>query len=295
MLNLMKILGTGLTGLIGSRIVELLSDQYQFENISRSTGVDITHKDQVKEVIEKSDADVILHLAAMTDVKGAELEKDQREESSSWKINVSGTENIAYACQQTEKKLVYLSTDLVFNGENTPEKGYEETDQPNPMNWYAKTKYEGELRVQKVTSPWIIMRPGYPYRANFPKKDFVRVFQSLLEEKKQFTAIVDRIITPTFIDDLALALDGLLKHNATGIYHTTGSESISIYDAAKMVAQTFELDASLIGKTTRKEFLVGKPAEPFNSSLCIHKLEQLGIKMHTFQEGLDIIKGQQHV
>ena len=86
-----------------------------------------------------------------------------------------------------------------------------------------------------------------------------------------------------------------LNNGSIGRGASPKGESISIYDAAKMVAQTFELDASLIGKTTRKEFLVGKPAEPFNSSLCIHKLEQLGIKMHTFQEGLDIIKGQQHV
>jgi dTDP-4-dehydrorhamnose reductase len=288
----MKILGTGLNGLIGSRIIELLP-QHQFENISRSSGVDIINKNQVEAAIEKSSADVVVHLAAMTDVKGAELEKDRGEESSAWKINVLGTEYIAQACQKTGKKLVYISTDLVFDGENAPEKGYEETDQPNPVNWYAKTKYEGELRVQAITSPWIIMRTGYPYRAIFPKKDFVRVFQSLLEEKKPFIAITDRIITPTFIDDIAVALDGLLKHNAVGIYNTTGSEAVSIYDAAKMVAQTFELDASLIGKTTRKEFLVGKPAEPFNSSLCIHKLEQLGMKMHSFQEGLHMVKEQQ--
>lgn len=290
----MKILGSGLTGLIGSRVVELLSDRYQFENISRATGVDIINKDQVENAVEASDANIVLHLAAMTDVKGAELEKERREESLAWKVNVVGTENIALACQKTGKKLVYLSTDLVFDGEHTPEKGYEETDQPSPVSWYAKTKYEGELRVQVMKSPGIIMRTGYPYRANFPKKDFVRVFQSLLNENKPFSAIEDRIITPTFIDDLSFALDGLLKQNAAGIYHIAGSEPVSVYDAANMVANTFGLDASLISKTTRKEFSVEKPAEPFNSSLCIHKLEQLGIKMHAFQEGLDIIKEQQN-
>jgi dTDP-4-dehydrorhamnose reductase len=290
----MKILGTGLTGLVGSRIVELLANEHQFENISRSTGVDITNKEQVTNAIVASDAEVVLHLAAMTDVKGAELEKDQAEESSSWKINVIGTENIVLACQQTGKKLIYFSTDLVFDGENIPEGGYTETDKPHALNWYAETKYQGELRVQNITSSWIIMRPAYPYRANFEKKDFVRVFQWLLQEKKSFTAITDRIITPTFIDDLAVAFDGLLKQNATGIYHTTCREGISIYDAANLVARTFNLDASLISKTTRKEYLAGKPWEPLNSSLSIAKLQKLGIDMHSFEEGLDIMKQQQN-
>lgn len=291
----MKILGTGLTGLIGSRIVELLGGTYTFQNVSRSLGVDITDKEQITNTIMASDADVVLHLAAMTDVKGAESDKEKGEESTAWKINVFGTENIAYACQQSEKKLVYISTDLVFNGENTPEGGYIETDRPDPVNWYGKTKYEGELRVQSIMSPWIIMRPAYPYRANFHKRDFVRIFQTLLQEKKQFKAIEDRIITPTCIDDIAFAFDGLLKKNAMGVYHTAGSQSVSIYQAAQLVASTFNLDASFIEKTTRKEFLVDRPQEPLNSSLNIAKLEKLGIKMHSFEEGLALVKQQQHV
>ena len=291
----MKILGTGLNGLIGTRVVELLGDTHTFQNMSRSTGINIVNKDQVRKALSDSDADVVLHLAAMTDVKGAEAEKEQGEESTAWKINVVGTNNVAEACHETGKKLIYLSTDLVFNGENTPAEGYTETDKEDPVNWYGKTKYEGELRVHEMKSPWLIMRPAYPYRANFPKKDFVRIFQWLLQEKKQFSAIEDRIITPTFIDDIAFAFDSLLKKNATGVYHTAGSEAVSIYQAAQLVAKTFDLDASLIGKTTRKEFLVGRPAEPFNSSLSIHKLEQLGIKMHSFVEGLTFVKQQQHV
>ncbi len=288
----MKILGTGLNGLIGSRIVALLQDKHSFQNVSRSGGVDITDKDQITNAILSSDADIVLHLAAMTDVKEAEKEKDLGEKSSSWQINVIGTDNIAKACEKSGKKLIYFSTDLVFNGENIPNGGYRETDKTYAVNWYGETKCEGEKRVQSISSPWLILRIAYPYRADFPKKDFVRIFQWLLSEKKQFSAIVDRIITPTFIDDIALALDSLLTKNAVGIYHTTGSESIRIYDAAKLVAQTFDLDAHLIRKTTRKEFLNGKPWEPLDSSLNIDKLTQLGINMHSFQEGLRMIKKQ---
>ncbi len=289
----MRILGTGLTGLIGSRITELLSPDYSFESVSRSTGVDITNVDQVKRVIVNSDCDVVLHLAAFTNVKEAELEKDLGEDSESWKINVTGTENIVAACNESGKKLMYVSTDLVFDGENTPEGGYKEEDKENPLNWYAKTKYEGELRVRDAQSPWIVIRPAYPYRASFEKNDFVRLFIQKLENHEQLTLLEDRIITPTFIDDLAQAIDILFSKESTGIYHTVGSTSLSIYDAAEVISDIYGFDNQLLSKTTRKSFLVDRPPEPFNSSLNNAKIRKLGAFMRTFAEGVQEVKTQQ--
>ncbi len=289
----MRILGTGLTGLIGSRITELLSPNYSFESISRSTGVDITNSDQVKEAITNSDCDVVLHLAAFTNVKEAEFEKAQGEASESWKINVTGTENIVAACNDSGKKLIYASTDLVFDGENTPEGGYTEGDGENPLNWYAKTKYEGELRVRDAKSPWIVIRPAYPYRASFEKNDFVRLFIQKLENHEPLTLLDDRIVTPTFIDDLAHAVDILLLKESTGIYHTVGSTMLSIYHSAEVISDIFGLDKQLLSKTTRKEFLVDRPPEPFNSSLNNAKIRKLGAFMRTFAEGVQEVKSQQ--
>lgn len=288
----MKILGTGLTGLIGSRITELLSPDYIFENISRSTGVDITNSDQVRRAISNSDCDAVLHLAAFTNVKEAELEKNKGEMSEAWKINVSGTESIVAACNETDKKLIYVSTDLVFDGENTPEEGYREEDKENPLNWYAKTKYEGELRVREAKIPWIVIRPAYPFRATFTKNDFVRLFIQKLENNEPLTLLEDRIVTPTFIDDIAGALDILLSQESTGIYHTVGSTMLSIYDAAEVIADIFNFDKSLLSKTTRKEFLVGRPPEPFNSGLNNAKIRKLGAHMRTFAEGVQEVKSQ---
>jgi dTDP-4-dehydrorhamnose reductase len=144
----MKILGTGLTGLVGSRVVELLSNKYEFENLSRSSGSDISNKEQVLGKIKSSDAQVILHLAAKTNVDECEKDKTLAQSGEAWRINVEGTKNIADACLQASKKLIYISTDFVFDGENPPPGGYSEEDIPNPVNWYARTKYEGEKIVQ---------------------------------------------------------------------------------------------------------------------------------------------------
>lgn len=288
----MKILGTGLTGLIGSRIVELLSPEYFFHNVSRSTGLDITDFESVKKEIQDSDQSVVLHFAAYTDVKKAELEKGMGEQSEAWRINVKGTENVVQACEASGKKLIYMSTDLIFNGENAPPAGYSEDDNANPLNWYARTKYEGELRVRAMKNPWIVMRPAYPYRANYEKNDFVRLFMQKLSNKEELTVITDRIITPTFIDNIALAMRKLIECNSTGIYHVVGSSKLSIYDAAIEIAKFFEYDKNLIHKTTRKEFLVGRPDEPFNSALSNAKIRELGVSMLTFLEGLSTIKEQ---
>jgi dTDP-4-dehydrorhamnose reductase len=286
----MKILGTGLNGLMGSRITELLSDVYEFENVSRSTGVDITNPDQVFQAISDSKALVVMHLAAYTDVKTAEKEKDLGKDSEAWKINVLGTQNVAAACQKLNKKMIHFSTDLVVGGDDMPEGGFTEEAAANPLNWYAKTKYEGELTVKNNTTPWVIIRPAYPYRKEFTKPDFVRFFKELLSSGKPVSVLTDRIITPTFIDDLAFALKVLIEKDATGIYNVVGSQILSIFDAVNIIAEKFNLDKSLIGKNTRAEFLVDRPSEPFSSALNNAKIKQIGAVMHTFEEGLDIIK-----
>ena len=288
----MKILGTGLNGLIGSRIVELNKDKHTFQNISRSTGVDITDYSSVLNAISSSDAKVVFHAAANTDVKAAEKEKDLKEESQSWKINVIGTQNVAKACSQTGKKLIHISTDMVLGGDIMPKGGFKEDAALNPLSFYAVTKSEAEKIVQSLSTPWVIMRTAYPYRASFEKPDFVRFFKQWLTEKKPISVLIDRIISPTFIDDLANAFDVLVEKEALGIYHTVGSQIVSVYEAVVLIAKAFNLDTKLIGKTTRKEFLVGRPPEPFSSALNNDKIRKLGVNMHTFEQGLEIIKTQ---
>lgn len=286
----MKILGTGLNGLIGSRIIELLGNDFEFESLSRSTGVDISDYESVYSAINKSEAQIVIHAAAYTDVKGAEDQKDLGENSTAWIINVLGTKNVAKAVREAGKKLIHFSTDMVVGGDDMPPGGFTEDAKPNPLNWYAQTKYEAERIVQNLSSPWIILRTAYPYRKQFPKPDFVRFFKNWLAEKKPISVLTDRLITPTFIDDLAPVIKTLIEKDATGIYNSVGSQILSIYEAVNIIADIFDLDKSLISETTRKNFLIDRPAEPFSSALNNAKIKQLGVNMHTFEDGLQIIK-----
>lgn len=287
-----KIIGTGLSGLVGSRVVELLGDKYEFEDISRKTGTDISDKDAILSRLKNSNADVVIHMAAYTNVDGAEMEKDKGEESESWKINVVGTENIVKAVETTGKRLLYISTDFVFGGDNTPPNGYTEKDTPDPINWYGITKYEGELRVKNATCPWIIARIAYPYRANFEKNDFMRAMKNRLTQGLEIKAVSDHQYCPTFIDDIANVLDLIIQKNETGIFHVTGSQSLSPYDAALRIAEAFSLDKNLIGSITRDEYFAEKAKRPFDLSMNNGKIKSLGAVMKSFKVGLEEIKKQ---
>ncbi len=280
----MNIIGTGLTGLVGSRIVELLSPQYSFENISRRTGIDIQDREALAKKIAESSALIVLHLAAKTDVDGCEKDRDE-----AWAVNVVGTKNVVAACEQTGKKLIYVSTDFVFDGENPPQEGYSEEDIPHPVNWYGQTKFEGEKIVEKSSIPWVIVRIAYPYRSSFEKKDFARVMIESLKNNQPISAITNLLITPTFIDDIAQAINEVIIRNITGIVHITGSQFISPYAIAELIARQFGFSQSLISKTTREKFFANKAPRPFYSIMRNDKIEKLGVKMHTFEEGLKII------
>lgn len=287
----MNIIGTGLSGLVGSRIVELLP-HYTFEDISRKTGTDIRNKDSVLGRLKHSDAEFVLHLAAYTNVDQAESDKDLEKNSDAWQINVGGTENVIAACEETGKKLIYISTDMVFNGDQSLESSYSEEDTPDPKNWYAMTKYEAEKRVMQCNIPWIILRIAYPYRAQFEKKEYVRVFLHLLQQQKSFSAIDDHYFTPTFIDDLAFVFTTCIKQNVTGLFHAGGTQRVSPYEAAVAIANEFGLDTSLIGKTTRELYFKDKAYRGFNLSLNNDNIGKLGIQMSSFEEGIKIIKQQ---
>jgi dTDP-4-dehydrorhamnose reductase len=284
-----KILVTGLTGLVGSRIAELLSARHEFENISRSTGVDIENKESVLSAISASDAQIVLHLAAKTNVDGCETDKSLGETGEAWRINVEGTRNVAEACLKTNKKLIYFSTDFVFDG---TKEAYSEEDIPNPVNWYAKTKYEGEKIVQDLKTPWIIARIAYPYRANFVRPDFFRAILNRLKNNEPVSAVTDHIFTPTFIDDIAFALDILIRSNSQGIFHVVGSQSLTPFAAANLIADEFELDKSKISKITRADFFSNRATRPFQLSLKNDKITKLGIEMRTFDGGLREMKTQ---
>ena len=288
-----KVFGIGITGLIGSRMVELLQDKYEFKNLSVETGVDITNPDTLAPLREDKEHEVVILLAAKADVDGCELDKPLGENGAAWKINVEGARNVVEACQIGKKKLLYVSTDFVFNGEDTPDAGYTEEMAPHPVNWYGQTKHEAERVVQRSGIPYCIVRPAYPYRSPFQmKKDFVQGILPRLKDKLPLAGVTDHIMTPTLVDDFARCIDAVIANQCIGTYHTVGNQSLSPYDAILLIGKVFGLPTDHVTKTTRDEYFKNKAPRPSNLTMNNDRIEQLGVKMKTFEEGLFELKKQ---
>ncbi len=279
----MNIIGTGLSGLVGSRIVELLQTRHSFEDLSLDTGVDITQENAVKERITKSVAPWVFHFAAKTDVDGAEAERALGQNSPTWIVNVKATEHIARVCYEAGKRLLYISTDYVFDG---TKEFYTEEDAPNPQGFYAFTKYEGEKRVGEDS---LIVRIANPYRKPDDRPDFVHKILGRLSAGLRLEAPSDQLFIPTLIDDIAYAIEKLIEREAFGIYHIVGSQALSPYEAAKKIAIAFRFDPALVGETTFAAYFEGRAPRPRRAVLKNDKIAKFGIKMHSFDEGLEII------
>jgi dTDP-4-dehydrorhamnose reductase len=286
-----KAFGIGISGLVGSRIAEVLQDKYVFDNLSLDTGVDITKPETLDVVRRDTEHPIVLHLAAKADVDGCEQDKELGEQGQAYQFNVVGTQNVVNACKEGGKKIIYISTDFVFDGEKLADESYTEDEHPHPVNWYAQTKYLGEEVVKNANSPFVIARIAYPYRKDdfAAKKDFVHAILGRLQSGQPVAAVTDHIMTPTYLDDIAYALYALIHNDAEGIYHVVGSQSITPYDAAVLLAERFNLDKSLISQTTRSEFFKDRAERPFNLRLNNDKITKLGVKMRSFQEGLEEI------
>jgi len=281
----MNILGTGLSGLVGSRIVTLLSPENTFENLSLETGVDITNAEAVKKRIFDSNAPWVFHFAAYTNVQNAEKEKE-----IAWKVNVDATQTIVNACKETGKRILYIDTDYAFDGKM--KEGYSEDDLPNPLGWYAKSKSEGAKRVLAYDKG-LVIRISNPYRANpVGKNDFVHKILERLQSGQSVIASSDQLFVPTFIDDIAIAIEKFLSINASGIYHVVGSP-ISPYEAAKTIATIYERDMSLVQPTTFSEYFANRAPVPQYAVLKNEKITSIGVLIRDFSSGIKEMKKQE--
>ena len=290
-----KIIGTGLSGLVGSRIVKLLSDKYEFIDFSLDTNVNILDRENLTAAFEKNqDAVAVLHMAAFTDTTAAWEQKGDRT-GICYQLNVEGTKNILELARKYNQYLIYISTDFVFDGTQTTP--YTEDDIPNPIEWYGETKYLGEKVVSESGHPAAIVRITYPYRADFAAKpDIVHKVLAKLQNGEVVKMFSDQICTYTFIDDIANGLNKILELKPRGIYHLVGSSSHSPYDMAKLVAEVFGYNQNLVQPSSLDEYIKSQPenSRPWQKYLITsnQKVKDLGIEMRTLKEGLTEIKLQ---
>lgn len=270
---MIKVALTGSTGLIGSRFVELLKDNFAIIPLTHDF-IDITQTDQVDKKLKSFDFDYLIHLAAYTNVDKAEKEWNVARD-----INVNGTKNLFDFCQNFKKKLIFISTDFVFDGQNPP---YDENSQPNPISNYGKSKYLGE---QIVKNNSMIVRLSYPYGYPSTKKtDFVQTIKTLLKKRKQILMINDSLITPTFTDDVVFGLKYLINNYSPEIFHLVGNQSLSPLDAGQLIVKTFKLDSSFIKPVTYGEYFKNRAKRPRYSKII--SIKNSFLKMKTFEEGL---------
>jgi len=291
-----KIIGTGLSGLVGSRIVELLKDKFEFVDFSLDSGVNLLDQQSLSDAFEKNkDAVAVLHLAAFTDTNAAWEQKGDKS-GICYQLNVEGTRNILNLAQKYNQFLIYISTDFVFDGTKTTP--YLETDAPNPIEWYGETKYLGEkVTIDSGYTNYNISRITYPYRAKFePKVDIIRKVLTKLQNNEPVKMFSDQICTYTFIDDIAESLGYFLDNKTTGIYHLVGSSSHSPYEMCLEIAKAFNLNKDLISASSLEEYIKSQPAgsRPWQKTLITsnQKVTNLGLKFKTLPEGLEEIKNQ---
>lgn len=237
------LLGTGLSGLVGSRFVDLYREKYDFANLDLSTGVDITDRSSVLSAIKSHTAPVVVHFAAFTDVSKAHEEKGNKD-GIVYKVNVTGTKNIVDAVKESGKHLVHISTAYVFDGEK--QGLYTEEDAMNPIEWYGQTKAWAEEEVIQSGVSYTILRIDQPYRQDeFPKLDILHRIKKQLEEGKLPPMFTDHTFTPTSIETFCEYLDVAIQRKLQGVYHATTDPVTTDYDFALSVQKQFHLSGEI--------------------------------------------------
>ena len=304
----MKVLVTGVAGQLGHDVMnELAKRGYEgigsdiakcYNGIQDGTPVvsmpyvqmDITDKASVEKVLTEVNADAVIHCAAWTAV---DLAEDEDKKDKVHAVNAEGTKNIAEVCKKLDSKMVYTSTDYVFNGQG------EEPWQPDckdyqPLNVYGQSKLDGELAVSETLDKYFIVRIAWVFGKN--GNNFIKTMLKVGKNHDKLRVVNDQIGTPTYTFDLARLLVDMIETDKYGYYHATNEGGyISWYDFTKEIFRQaveqghteYGEDRITVDPVTTAEYGVSKAARPFNSRLDKKKLVENGFTpLPTWQDAL---------
>jgi dTDP-4-dehydrorhamnose reductase len=285
----MKFLITGSTGLVGSQVTKDLIDQNHlvyscYHDSKPDLGIpkklDLLDSISIKKIVDETTPDVIIHLAAMTNVDLCEVQKDL-----ATKINANATEILAKQAAKRNVFFVYVSTDYVFDGKKGMKK---EDDIPNPLGEYGKSKLAGELALNNLASSWCIARTSTPFGIHKTKKSFPLWIKENLESKKEIPVLTDQLTSPTYVRNLSNMLIEIATRQIVGIIHVAGATKISRFQFAEMIADNLNLDKTLLKPTKINEMNWEAP-RPKDSSLDVSMANEiLYEKPQTIQKGLEL-------
>lgn len=292
-----RILIIGSNGMLGQRLVEFFSSLTDVELMCSSnedasltpnvqySQVDITKKNDLKELILGFFPDFVINTAAYTNVDKAETEREM-----AWKVNVVGVGNIALYSWTIDAHLIHISTDYIFDGKNGP---YSENDKPNPIGYYGRSKLASENSIRSSGVRFTILRTNVLYGpAKYSRPDFVKWVISSLRDKKEIRIVTDQINNPTYIDDLVSGIQKICETQKEGVYNLGGQELLSRFDFTLRIAKFFGLDSNLVKPILTQE-LNQPAARPLNSGIINLKAEtELNYKPRSIEESLAQMKAE---
>lgn len=252
----MRVLVTGADGQLGKAVVEVLGRRGHEIIPTNKRNMDITDERAVEDIFSQRDMDAVIHCAAYTNVEKAEEEREL-----CGKINIDGTRNIARSCERKKIKMVYISTDYVFDGEGPPP--YCIATQKNPLNMYGWSKHMGEEIVQEEVEKYFIVRTSWIFGNS--ENDFVKKMCRLAKEGKTLKVVNDQFGKPTYAWDLAEVIVDLLEAEKYGIYHVANDGDCTWYEFAKEIFKQLEKDIDVL-PVSSEEFLQ-KAKRPIDSRL----------------------------
>ncbi len=290
-----RILVTGSAGLLGQQSivhysqmdnVELmccdLLPEHPFRDV-HYTPLDLTKREDVKNLILDFVPDVIINAAAFTNVDRSESDRE-----TAWKVNVRAVENLAESARIIDAFIVHISSDYVFDGTKGP---YNESDTPCPINYYGRTKLASENALRISGVEYAILRTNVLYGTlRGGKLDFVKWVVESIKSGKQISIVTDQINNPTFVNDLVQGIDLVIDKRKTGLYHIGGREFLSRFEFTLRIAKIFGLDESYIIPIITES--LNQPAlRPLKSGLYTLKAQyELGFNSTPLDESLLLMK-----
>ena len=294
------VLTTGSNGLLGQKITEKVLAEGRIKLISTSKGanrypiengydyseMDILNQEQVKQVIEKYQPDAIIHTAAMTNVDTSKANKELCH-----RLNVDAVQTLLSLCEENNIQLIHLSTDFVFDGADGP---YKEDNAVNPLSYYGESKVLAEELLKNSNANWAILRTilVYGITNDMSRSNIVLWAKGALEKGSPINVVNDQFRMPTLAEDLAEACLLAVEKNASGIYHVSGKDYMSIADLVRKVADYWTLDKTIL-KEVSSVSLNQTAKRPAKTGFVLDKtIRDLGYNPRSFEEGLRIVDEQ---
>ena len=295
-----RVLITGSNGLLGQKLVELLSQEPSIELIATAKGnnrlnvssdysyvsLDITQEEEVNQVFEEYQPNMVIHTAAMTNVDACETDQEGCEE-----LNVTAVEYLIRASEKYNTFFCHLSTDFIFDGADGP---YSEDAQANPISIYGESKLKAEKLLQASSLRWAIARTVLVYGivADMSRTNIILWVKKSLEEGKTINVVTDQFRTPTLAEDLAIGCWLITQKEAEGIFNISGSDFLTPYEMAIKTAKYYGLNEDLIQKADSSTFQQAAK-RPMRTGFFLDKAyRELGYKPRSFDQGIALMAEQ---